>query len=776
MSARLRTAIIIMGLSGLIAEIFLLRELLIVFSGNELSIGIILANWLLLEALGCFFPGRLIDRTEYRLEAFALVTVLFCTALLAAVFAIRILKVLLGVSIGEHVGLLPMFYSSFLVLLPVSVLHGALFTFGCRIYAMHTAPDDAVAGRVYVDETVGTMVGGVICTFVLIPLLNSFEAAVGVAFLNMLVCSWLLAPAWRSGLQRRAIPLLCGILAAISGIALLTGQADRLHLSSIRMQWTGHDVVHYQNSPYGNIAVLENQGQYVFFLDGVPEIITPVPDMLFVEEFVHLPMLAHPDPQDILILRGGAGGMIDEILKHPSVRKVTYAEHDPAFLGVIRKFPTVLTESELSDPRVHLQFRDGRLLLASSPRTYDIIFVGVMEPSNLQSNRFFTREFFSDARNRLKESGILVLAVPGSLTFLSDGLKNLNSTIFHSLGDVFPHIRAIPGEHRNLYLASGAPEATELDLDRMVQRLEERRIQADGVVPWHIEKKLHDGWRQWFRDFIDGASQSVNRDFKPVGLYYHITHWNSLYAPAFGSVYSRFEHLGPKNVLPALLLFGMIALLLRSRSRKARGFGVPFAIITTGFAGMIFSLIVIFKFQVTYGHVFSWIGMLVASLMAGTAVGALLVTRVLPRMREDRRWFLATELGIIGFTISLPLVFHAIHPLLESRIAGFLFRILFLVLSLIAGMLVGVQYPLANRLQLRAEGQQLTECTDVSRTGGMLYASDLLGGWIGGIAGGVVLLPVMGVTGTCLTVAMLKFTSLLIIAAEPGWRPEEAQP
>jgi spermidine synthase len=246
----------------------------------------------------------MIDRTENKLEAFALVTVLFSAALLAAVFAIRTLKVMLGVSIGEHVGLLPMFYSSLLALLPVSLLHGALFTFSCRIYAMQGEPSDAVAGRVYVDETVGTMAGGVICTFVFIPLLNSFEVVIAVAFLNMLVCLWILAPVWRAGRQR-TMPLLCGLLAAITGIGLLTGQADHLQRSSIRMQWAGHNVVHYRNSPYGNIAVLENQGQYLFFLDGIPEIITPVPDMLFVEEFVHLPMLAHPYPQDILILRGG---------------------------------------------------------------------------------------------------------------------------------------------------------------------------------------------------------------------------------------------------------------------------------------------------------------------------------------------------------------------------------------------------------------------------------------------------------------------------------------
>jgi len=829
MYRRIRIAVIVMGFSGLVAEIFLLRELLIVFSGNELSIGIILANWLLLEAFGCFWPGRMIDRTENKLEAFALVTVLFSVALIGAVFAIRILKVMLGVSIGEHVGLFPMFYSSFLILLPVSVLHGALFTFSCRIYAQYREADDDVAGRVYVDETVGTMAGGLLCTFMLIPLLNTFEVVVGVAFVNMLICMWILRTAFRAdvpegkgGFLRRAMLPLTGILAVVAGIGLLTGQADRLHQSAIRLQWMGHNVVHYQNSPYSNITVLENQGQYLFFLDGIPEIITPVPDMVFVEEFVHLPMLAHPDPRDVLVLRGGAGGMIDEVLKHPSVQNVTYAEHDPAFLEVIRKFPTPMTESELDDPRVHIQYRDGRVLLATSPQTYDIVFIGVMEPSNLQSNRFFTREFFALAQDRLNEGGILVLTVPGSLTFLSDELVNLNSTIYNSLVDVFPHIRAIPGEHRNLYLASEAPEVAELDLDRMVRRLEERQIQAEGVVPWHIEKKLHDGWRQWFRDYVVGATQNVNRDFYPVGLYYHITHWNSLYAPAFGSIYNRLEDIGPGTVLPALLLFALIALLIRSRRPKSGGFGVPFAIITTGFAGMIFSLIVIFMFQVTYGNVFSWIGLLVAFFMAGAAIGAMVITRILPRLRDDKRSFLTSEMVIICFTLLLPIIFQVIHPLLDSDTAFALFRILFLVLSLIAGALVGIQYPLANRLQLQAyksrihlnkpyghatgsrsgsrsgsksslrsgsksssqPGLSHTSKTDsqsddrsaISRAGGMLYASDLLGGWLGGIAGGVVLLPVMGVTGTCVTVALLKFTSFLITAAEPTGRHKEVLP
>ena len=122
-----------MGFSGLVAEILLLREFLIVFSGNEFSIGIILANWLILEAFGSFFLGRKVEKYRNKLETFTFITLLFSISSLIAIFLIRILKRMIGISIGESIGFLPMFYSSFLILLPVCVLHGALFPISCRI-------------------------------------------------------------------------------------------------------------------------------------------------------------------------------------------------------------------------------------------------------------------------------------------------------------------------------------------------------------------------------------------------------------------------------------------------------------------------------------------------------------------------------------------------------------------------------------------------------------------------------------------------------------------
>ena len=86
--------------------------------------------------------------------------------------------------------------------------------------------------------------------------------------------------------------------------------------------------------------------------------------------------------------------------------------------------------------------------------------------------------------------------------------------------------------------------------------------------------------------------------------------------------------------------------------------------------------------------------------------------------------------------------------------------ILFLVLSFIGGLLVGSQFPLANKLYLK-------HSASLSGTAGLLYACDLLGGWMGGMVGAVALLPVLGLIGTCAAVGLLKLASFAIIATQP---------
>jgi spermidine synthase len=384
-----------------------------------------------------------------------------------------------------------------------------------------------------------------------------------------------------------------------------------------------------------------------------------------------------------------------------------------------------------------------------------------MEPSNLQANRFFTKEFFALVKKRLNKGGILVLGLPGSLMYVNDELKNLNSCIFHTLRRVFPYIRVIPGDGKNLFLSSDSQNISRIDRKQIIERLYQRNIRANVIVPWHLEKKLHHGWQDWFSRFLEGSSQKINSDFKPIGLFYSISHWNALYAPSLSGLFSQFERINVRIIVLLFIFFLLLYVVFRLKHRRSSQVGIPLSIITTGFAGMTFSLMIIFTFQSMYGYVFSWIGLLVSFFMAGAACGAMLATKVLTQIKNCFRLFIKIDLTIICFSFGWPFIFLAVRAYVDSPDVFVFFKMLFLIIACICGLLIGSQFPLANRIYLRSS-------TSLSETAGLLYASDLLGGWLGGIVGAVVLLPVLGLTGTCITVGLLKLASLIVLTTQPS--------
>ncbi len=753
MRYRIAVAVTVVGFSGLVAQMLILRELLVVFSGNEMSIGIILANWLVLEAFGCSVLGRSAEKIKKRLAAFAAISVFFSLSLPAMIYISRVLKNILGISAGESVGLVPILFSSFLVLLPVSTSHGALFTFGCRIYSRSGAGDSSGIGKVYVFETAGTIAGGIAWTYFLIPRFHSFETAALLAVLNFAAAVFLLLPGGRSG--KAAVIISC-LLLFLGVYSLFSGKTEEIHKISIEKGWEKQNVVHYENSVYGNITVIESAGHYTFFRDGIPSIAVPVPDIASAEEFAHIPLLSHPRPGRVLVLGGGAGGVINEILKHPSVQKVEYTEIDPLVPELLRKYSTSLTERELTDERVRVRHVDGRLFLNRDRDEYDVIFVGLQGPSDLQSNRFFTEEFFRLAGGRLAEKGMLVIRLPGSLVYINEELRDLNACVLNTLERVFEHVRPVPGDGRNLFLASDSEEIVRLDTSRVIERLGERELEAEQIVPWHIENKLHPRWEDWFNNLVAGSTREINRDFSPRGVFYSIAHWSSVYTPYLRGFFGLIERLNLRVFVGAFLLFAAVVLPVGRRRRISRGGGIAAGVATTGFAGMVFDLALIFAFQSVYGYVFSWIGLLVTSFMAGAACAAAAMNSLSEKIKDRLKCFLWTEIAVAVFAALLSLVFFAAGPFLDSPAAFRYSRFIFLLILFISGGMVGLQFPLANRMRLE-RGSSL------SATAGFLYGSDLMGGWLGGIAGGVILLPVLGLYGACAVVVLLKLGSFIII-------------
>jgi spermidine synthase len=754
----LKVSLLIMGLSGIVAQILLLRELLISFLGNELTLGIILANWLILEAIGSFTIGKSVERVERKVEIFVFFQLFFSAALPFTIYLCRIFKNILLTTPGEGLGFVPIFYSSFLILLPITLPHGALFTYGSKLYSQCVRKDASSIGKVYVFETIGSIIGGLLMTFLLIQYLNSFQIALIISLINALISTILIWPAPRSPNHPVQIALwvLSGLLSFVFAYSLLSQTSSTIHQFSIHSQWRNLNVIHNENSVYGNITVTKRGEQFTFFTNGVPSITTPVPDIAFVEDFVHFPMLFHEKPESVLILSGGVGGIIHEILKYP-VKQVDYVELDPLLLKLVQKFSTPLTRSELADKRVRTHYADSRFFVKRTQDRFDIIFVGLPAPQELQTNRLFSSEFFNSAKKKMNPDGIIVLTLPGSLTYISPELRDLNGCILDTLKGVFRFVKIIPGDV-NLYLASNSLPFEKVTTEEIIKRFEVRKIQTSLFTKSYLEFRLHERWMKWFSQSMVGKGVQINSDFRPIGVFLSLSYWNALFSPYLTGIFKWFEGFSLQISIAFMIFFTLfMAVIFIKRPHLSRQ-SIPYAIFTTGLAGMMFNLAVIFTFQTFYGYLYHQIGLLIAIFMFGVALSSFSMTRHLDRIEQDSHLFLKIEIRLILFSFLFPFVFLIPSQYLETPVVSLLIYPVFLTMSFLSGAWIGLQFPLATKIYL---GSPVKEET-FGHTAGLIYGADLLGGFLGGLFGGILLLPILGLKESCFMMAMIKISSGLL--------------
>ncbi len=771
----LTITLLVMGFSGMTAQIILLRELLTVFYGNELSIGVILSGWLMFEALGAYAFRKKTSR-PFKPDSFVLMQFLFALILPLTIYTARIIKHLMSIPPGEGAGFVSLALASLALLLPVCFAHGALFTSGCNLYSSQrkmagkTDQETDSATSVYVLEALGTLAGAACVTFFLIPFFNAFQIAFAVSAINLALCVALMVygrvPNDQTPVMRRHFLSGLSAVFCIVSLALLAfNGANAIHHLSIDRQWAGHNIVLYHNSIYENIAVGRKENQYTFYTGGLPSITVPDPDILTVEANIHFPLLSHAAPETALLLSGGAGGAIRETLKHP-VKRIDYVEIDPELLRIIRMFPTPLTVSELSDERVNINFSDGRLYMKETPVEYDVIIIGMDMPSDLQSNRLFTAEFFGMAAERLSADGVLALTLPGSLSYLDPELKKLHVSILSTLQHVFRTVHVIPGDTTH-YLAG--PGDLLISQDILSERFHERSLETEYFDPFYIEYRLHERRIQWFFDSVRNVEAALNLDFTPAAVFYSLRYHNALFSPSLNTFLDGFEtpagialRLG--TVFAVLfIVFGSAEKLLFRRKdtikNVAPGMAVNFTAITTGFAGMIFDIAFIFMFQALYGYVFYWIGILVSIFMAGTVSGSRLAALLLARTgRKPIPLLIKLDMALIVFAF-LPAVLFLAPGLRLFDLPAALIKTVFLVLCFCSGMLTGAQFPAAVDLYRRWSDTRNT----MPSSAGLIYAGDLVGGCAGGIIAGVVLLPLAGLPGTLMTLIVLKILSLMML-------------
>ncbi len=166
------------------------------------------------------------------------------------------------------------------------------------------------------------------------------------------------------------------------------------------------DTLYHDKSEFQSIDIIDTEAfGKVLILDGL--VMTTERDEPFYHEMIaHIPMLSHPNPKKVLVIGGGDGGTVREVLKHSTVEKVVLCEIDGLVVEACQKYiPSIA--GKLEDPKVEMQIRDGVEYISTQKSQFDVILIDSTDPLG-PGVGLFTEEFYKNVNEALKPDGIMV--------------------------------------------------------------------------------------------------------------------------------------------------------------------------------------------------------------------------------------------------------------------------------------------------------------------------------------------------------------------------------
>ncbi len=233
-----------------------------------------------------------------------------------------------------------------------------------------------------------------------------------------------------------------------------------------------------KKSKYQLIEVIKHEvfGK-ILFLDGKPQV-TEFDEWIYHESLVHPPMILHGSPKDVLIIGGGDGGALREVLKHPTVKNIVLVDLDPEVMNVVRKYLPEIPGGAFDDSRVKIIHEDGRKYVENTDSKFDVIIVDVTDPCSGIASKLFTKEFYKVCKNSLREDGVIVTqaeSVNFSHLYFEISFPTICRTIKEEFKNVHPYQAFVPSFAScwGFVLASNAHSVKELNKEHVETRLKD---------------------------------------------------------------------------------------------------------------------------------------------------------------------------------------------------------------------------------------------------------------------------------------------------------------
>ncbi len=668
-------------------QILLAREFSAHFYGNEMTFGFVLAAWLLWGGLGSILASK-----YHRIQGPLAWIYYAVLGLLPFCFlALRFSRFILGTLPGELTGIAAILAFALVITFFINFPMGVIFVLNVRV-------GQGPVARVYLWESAGAAAGGLLVSLLLIPFLSNWQAAalLGASAAVFIFLSF-------GGKKHR--PALAGILCLLLAFFLFDGPSQIIY-------WKPFTLVRSRDSLHGKLQVIRTGEQITLYNNGLQAF--SYPDPAAAEEAVHFGCLQKPDAENVLLIGGGAGGSLQEILKYPKTR-VDYVELDPEIIRLSEEYLPEPGRASLQDARVHIFLDDGRRFLERAEPRYDLVILNLPEPATAQINRFYTRQFFGKVKEKLRPKGIFSFRVPSAENYISPELGRFLSTLDNTLKGIFAQTAVVPGD-MNIFLASDSPLT--LDVPELVQRIDALRLKTRYVTPEMLPARLNPLRIRTLKERIQPGQGLINSDLAPVCYFFNSVLWSTQFKSLESRILAFLAGIRQFWLLDVpLLLFILVLIFFRITNKASSFFLIPLAVL--GLTTIACEIMVLIWFQSLYGYVYQRVALLLASFMAGLAVGAL---------RGSKRTSVRYGQVIItqACIVLLVLVMRVLSETTPAETV--FFGALFLL-----GYFGGDLFIVSNRLFIK----------DSSQTG-LGYGWDLLGSFLGAVCLSSILIPLAG--------------------------------
>jgi len=625
--------------------------------------------------------------------------------------------------------------------------------------------------------------GAMLCPAALWLVLSLWRGPGGLAFaivLGVLACAALARQcrAAATALPLRRSAILCFGVSYLLALSFVT-QEGALRSWSLRQRWSTFsrfELLDSLETRYQHVDLGGREGQKVVVQSGLSGEVFP--DPWESRQAAALLLTQHMAARRVLVIGAGLGGLCQNLLEAGPL-EVDYVERDPGVVSLYQRW----LGAELSAPLQSKRFaafacdphyfvrrasrapdslrrhvvRFGDAALRDVPAApYDIVLMNLGNPTSAAASRFYTAEFFGEVRRVLAPDGVVaVWNIAASENYLRGSVLRYDACLYWTLRAVFPRVVVRPGSE--LCFFAGIGEGPTSDPQVLARRFDAMALEPPEMQYMFEAAQFLPERVEYVRRELETAAGTaiLNTGDRPVAFTLFLSiqeHYAGRSRPAAGAGQGEGEAgffgalLGvrPMWFAAPFLAFLGLSLLLRAvlGPRRTAPWVSGFALVTTGMFGLATEVLVIYGYQTRFGYVYRDISMIVGLFMVGLAAGALGSMRLCAR--SPLRRLVALEALQVVLLVGLPSVLHVLS----------VSPYLFILISTIAGLLCGAEFPLACGVGL----QSLRRAATVSS---LYHAADECGAIVGAALTGLVLMPAFGLAASAALLACLKATSLV---------------